>query len=225
MSSFNESKVATLDNREVIIFKALNEFIQDLFSFYGEKYHPLALYARLLEKTTFNHSESIRKHINVFHTFCTQHSDNILNKSYQDTDKIEYSVKIYIPIGEIYNESDVDTKSTISNHILTIYGLVHPDQSLKKKIVNVLEENTSLEKGSNEMKFLSDTITKVEGQLTTGENDPMKAFSSVLNSGIITDLMGSMNNGLSNGQLDISKLMGVVTSILGTMQDPKSSLN
>jgi hypothetical protein len=38
-----------------------------------------------------------------------------------------------------------------------------------------------------------------------------------MNSGIFTELIGSMNDKVNSGQLDLSKMMGVVQSMIGTM--------
>ena len=51
----------------------------------------------------------------------------------------------------------------------------------------------------------------------------MEAVSSIMKSGIFTDLIGGMNNGLSNGSLDLGKLMGAVQGMVGKLSEQTNS--
>ena len=112
----------------------------------------------------------------------------------------------------IFEKADSETKEIIWNHLLTISAAVDPAGKAKQ----ILEENAK--KGDNEASFLSDIIGKVEKQVDpqTSKN-PMEAVSSIMNSGIFTDLLGGMGNGIQNGSLDLGKLMGTVQNMVGSL--------
>ena len=44
----------------------------------------------------------------------------------------------------------------------------------------------------------------------------MEAISSIMSSGVLNDLIGGMNSGISDGSLDLGKLMGAVQSIVSS---------
>jgi hypothetical protein len=80
-----------------------------------------------------------------------------------------------------------------------------------------LKENLEAGKtGGTETNFLTDIIDKVESHVDPNAN-PMEAVSSIMQSGIFTDLIGGMNQGLSDGSLDIGKLMGAVQGMVGKL--------
>jgi len=75
------------------------------------------------------------------------------------------------------------------------------------------DENTK-----GETDFLMNTIDQIEKTVDPSSN-PMDAVSGILNSGIFTDLMSNMNNGLQDGSLDLGKLMGSVQNVLASMDN------
>ena len=67
-------------DNNLIIFKAIANFTQALADEFGKKQHSLALYSRLINKTTLAHDTPIKKHISVFTEFCINNREAILNK-------------------------------------------------------------------------------------------------------------------------------------------------
>jgi len=201
-----------LSDNHLLIFKAISTFAQALNEEFGSRHKPLALYCRLVEKTTLSHEPAILKHINAFKAFCTQNRDCILRKDPHLVSKvISYSDRVYIELGYIFGLADKDTASVIWDHILTIEALVDPTSNAKKMLTDTLRDNKDLTK---EDKFLADIISKVESNVTPTDN-PMEAVNSIMQSGVFTDLIGSMNKDISAGELDFGKLMGTVTTLVG----------
>jgi len=84
------------DNYNLVIFKEISKFTNDLCSIFGNESHPLKLYNRLVYKTTIAHDTAIKKHINIFRKFCNENLSAILSKdrSKFKTTMIEYFIKI-----------------------------------------------------------------------------------------------------------------------------------
>ena len=69
-----------LDDFNLICYKAICGFIQDLNEVFGTKIHQIALYTRLIEKTSITQTKPILKHITIFRDFCQNNREAILNK-------------------------------------------------------------------------------------------------------------------------------------------------
>ena len=204
-------------NISLICFKSISDFIVELTSLFGEEQRSLKLYNRLINKTTLTHTVSIYKHIETFKTFCVENRDAIYSKNSTlfKNPIISYSQKVYINITDIFNIADKETSTSIWDHLLCISALVDPAGKAKDILRdNVKEGNSS----SIESDFLSTIIDKVE-QHVNPESNPMEAVSSILQSGVFTDLISGMNQGLSDGSLDIAKLMGAVQGMVGKISD------
>ena len=198
------------NNSNIIAFKAISSFIIDLSSVFGDSNHALKLYDRLLCKTTINHDKAINKHIELFKDFCTLNRDGIILKSYKKfvTFKIEYSPKVYIDFVNIFENADLDSNKVIWNHLLTISALVDPEGNAKEIL-----KNTS---NSKETDFITNIFSKVEEHVKPDSN-PMEAVSSIMSSGIFTDIISSLGGGMQDGSLDLSKLMGGVQKMCSDM--------
>ena len=197
----------------ILTFKTINDFVKELSELFGSTNHSLKLYQRLLDKTTINHEKSIEKHIEIFRTFCVKNRDMILNKdisklSHLDC-KVEFSEKVYIDFNSIFKVADKDTKSVILDYLLTISALVDPTAKAK----DILKKDEK----SKEADFLSSMIEKVEENVNVESSNPLEAVASIMNSGIFTELLSNMNNGLQDGSLDLGKLVGTVEKLCSSM--------
>jgi len=195
----------------LITFKTISNFTNDLGEVFSEKHRPLKLYAHLINKTTLAHEKPIEKHIEGFRLFCVANRDAISNKSVSKLakEKIIYSKRVYINMKEIFLMADVETSEVIWMHLLTISALVDPAGKARQ----ILKETSSKGGGGQEINFLTDIISKVEANVKPNSN-PMEAVSAIMQSGIFTDLVSGMGNGLQDGSLDISKLVGTVQKMV-----------
>lgn len=213
-----------MDNTSILVFKAIVGFISDLNSEFGQKYKSIALYNRLLDKTGIVNVGPVHKHIDCFRAFFAKNKIGMEEKNiarFEET-KISYSKNVYVDVKLVLRESP-DTTDIIWKHLLTIWGLVDPTSQAKRILNESIKNSNGADK---ESKFLSDILEKVEQTVSDKSVDtsnPMATVSSLMSSGVFTDLINGMQSGLSNGTLDISKLMGSVQGMMSKMNGGSSS--
>lgn len=196
----------------LITFKAISNFTTALGDEFSNQQRPLKLYCHLINKTTLSHTKAIQNHITTFYDFCKANREALVAKdaSKLEAKTISYSSKVYIEMDKIFDLADQETRDIIWSHLLTISALVDPAGKAKQ----VLEEqkNKSGSAGT-EVDFLTNIIGKVEEHVDPNGN-PMDAVASIMKSGVFTDLVQGMGNGLQDGSLDLSKLMGTVQNLV-----------
>ncbi len=230
------------DNTTLIAFKAISKFVKDLADEFGKRYHGLELYNHLIQKTTIAHEGPVAKHVDAFQRFCVANREGIIEKNVvaheSGVDEVVYSDKVRFNVREILGVADDENKDIIHRHLLTISAIVDTGSNAKQVLRNMMLASStpvipasipvSQESGnkmglpiptdSNEGKFLNDLISTVEKSVSPDtEANPMQAVQSVLQSGVFTDMLGKMQSGLSNGEIDLGRLMGTMTGLLGTM--------
>jgi hypothetical protein len=196
----------------LIAFKAITSFTKELTENFGsnKENHSLKLYDRLISKTPVSSEKAIKKHIDVFRNFCILNRDALTAKDVKKltTTRVEYSPKVYIDFNNIFKAADRETTGVIWKHLLTISAILDPAGKAKE----ILKQN----KDDVESDFLTDIINKVEEHVKPDSN-PMEAVSSIMSSGVFTELISGMNNGIQNGSLDLGKLMGTVQKMVTTL--------
>ena len=195
------------------IFNSIKNFVSSLNECYGDDHDGLRLYNDLLQKSTNEHTEFIAKTNDVFRMFCLDNEICILNKNYNlSVSQIKFSEKMYIDISKILEECDNSEKDVIWKHIALIYSYFKPSTHLKE----MLTQNKS--NNSNESNFIKDMINKVEDTLDGGSiNNPMEAITKMMTTGVFSDLVGNMTNGLQSGDLNLGTLLGSVNEMVDTM--------
>lgn len=197
----------------LLTFKAISSFTNDLCEIYGKDYHELKLYQRLLNKTTFSHDKAIRKHIETFRNFCISNREGILSKSLdsmKSDDKIAYSSRVYIDIVKIMKNSDKETVDVIWKHLLTISAFVDPAGKAKE----ILKRSST-----KENKFIENIVNKVEG-MNPHEKNPMEMLTTLLSSGALNEIATDLSNQQKEGNFDIGKLMGSVETLCSNLLPP-----
>jgi len=208
-----------MNDTYLIAFKAISNFTEELTEIFGDKQHSLKLYNHLIERTQIVHEKAIVKHMNAFQLFCVKNRVNIEEQDKKFVEPIvRYSNKVFIDMKQIFDLSDKETKDVIWKHLLTISAIVDTSGRAKK----ILKDNMSKGKsGKMETNFLTDIISKVEEHVDPNSTNPMEAISSIMSSGVFADLVGGMQSGLENGNLDIGSLMQSVTAMMGSMSSNK----
>jgi len=200
-------------------FKAITNFINDLGEFFSKDSHSLALYERLVNKTKLEHAEAVEKHVSAFRKFCVDNQESILSRTPTFSCDIIYSAKVFVDMNCIFKlEMDDETRDAIWNHLLTLSALLDSQSNAKEILKNkntIVKFNS--EEGGAEEDFLNNIITKVEKHVNTDTANPQEAISSIMSSGMITDLVSSLNSGISSGKLDLGKMMGSVQKMVGNM--------
>lgn len=209
-----------MDNAIFLNFKAITTFVNDLYTEFGSKHKSISLYHRLLEKTGIMHTGPVFKHIDCFRTFFNTNKDAMETQDFSKLTetKISYSERVYIDIGVIFNQSDAECTKIIWQHLLTIWGLIDPSSQAKQTLREMLKNDDGSE--NKEVDFLSTIIEKVEKAVDPSKmsgSNPMEMVSGLMQSGVFNDLISGMQGGLSDGSLDMSKLMGSVQGMMSKM--------
>jgi hypothetical protein len=202
-------------NNDLKIFGVIANFIKELSPVFGKEQRSLTLYSHLIERTALINKKPIQKHISAFKNFCIQNQDAILEKNKDKIceGKISYSSKVFIDMDQIFDIcKDKHTENTIWEYLLTIAALLDPTSKARQ----VLKESKE-KKGGREADFLGEIISKVENNVGTNTDNPMAAIGSMLQSGVFTDLISGMSNGLSDGSLDLNSLIGTVQTLVSGM--------
>jgi hypothetical protein len=202
-----------MEETSLIAFKAVCNFVNDLDSEYGKKHKPLKLYKRLINHTQIAHDNAIRKHLVIFHDFCTMNRDALYSQDVTKlvAKKLEYSERVLIDMEYIFRLADLETTPVIWRHLLTISALLDPTGKAKEILKKAGEDNKSTK---DETDFLSNIISKVEKSVKPDAN-PMEAVSSIMQSGIFTEMMSD----LGSKKLDLGKLLGAVQGMVTTLSN------
>jgi hypothetical protein len=213
--SESQSLVPTSKPDHILPFKAIHTFVMSLNEEFGSRNKALRLYARLIEQTTFSHELPIRKHVQAFTQFCVNNRDAILTKNINQMNqpKIAYSDRVFINLKELFKMADADQQSVMWQHILTISALVDSSGRAKQIL-----KKTAKKGSAKEVNFLTDMIEKVEKNINLDQaSNPFEAITQIMSSGVLTDLIGSMNQNINSGQLDMSKMFGAIQGMIGTL--------
>lgn len=212
MNNINQQKDSLL------AFKAICNFISDINCEYGQKFRSLKLYDRLIGKTQISHDLAILKHISKFRDFCIQNREAILERNESKFVKgmITYSSRVYINMEEIFKIADIESIQMIWKHLLTISAILDPTGQAKK----ILQEDAKNGNSPNESNFLESIISKVEKTVKPDSN-PADTIKDILSSELFTELFTGMQEQMSSGKLDLSKMMGAVSGMVSKMEVPE----
>jgi hypothetical protein len=208
--------MSLLPDTSLVAFKAIVNFTNNLADEFGEDHKCVKLYNHLLSKTTLSHDTSIQKHIKIFRNFCIQNRSSISDFDIENIKKdIIYSNRVYLNIKNILKSSPKDSQKVIWQHLLIISAILDPTGKAKKILTDQKESKTN----DGEANFLTDIIEKIEDNVDPNNSNPMEAVSSIMKSGVFTDLVQGMGSGIQDGSLDLGKLMGTVQNMVNKLND------
>jgi hypothetical protein len=192
-------------------FSKILTFVKELNNAFGNKYKNVNLYYKLLKKTPISNKVAMEKQNAIFKNFASSNKEFIISKNIKDLkqENIAFSEKVYINIYDIVCEADPDTSDIIFKHLQLVSYLLCNDDSIKQALIAPSQDNES--------KFINNFMSKIETTFKE-ENftDPLSATMNLLQSGIFTDIVKTMNTDISSGKLNINKLLG---SVQGMMTD------
>ena len=205
----------------VLLFKCICNFIKDLNDCFGTEQKSLLLYAHLVENTGIIHEEPIRKHIRCFHDFVKANEDAIMKKDFGAcTDPIiRYSEKVFIDMEDVFRRADASEKEVIWKHLITLLAILDPSSHAKKMLLEEQEKKKNKGETGNEEEFLTNIISKVGSQIDPSTANPAEMMTNLMSSGIFTELVENMNQGLSKGDLDLGKMIGSLQSMMGNLNN------
>jgi len=202
------------------IFKTISSFVKELNDFAGESQHTLKLYSRLISKTKMYNKIPVQKHINAFSSFCSANKDSIfeMNKDKINLNIVKYSERVYIDFKHILDIVDTETEKIIWKYFQKIYNLIFentPNNTLVKK--------TNLE-DFEDFEFLRDIFEKIKKQVNLNSN-PVEIISQLINSGLFSELISSINSAIENGDLNIQKLLNFIKKLSTNISQTDSPLS
>lgn len=220
-----------MDKKYTEAFTAVLSFVDDLWSVFGsdesktKKKSPLYLYKYLVEKITFKDTNGINTVLNSFKAFFAVHEDSIMNDNLQNIPRdtvIRYgeSPRVYLEIQKyIYQtQKDKPTQEAIRQHLITISSILEPN---KKKLAELDKSLHAISNNSNEGQFISDIMGRAQSKVNNlGDidmNNPASAVMGLFQSGIITDMVAGMQEGVASGRMDPKKLMSTMQSMMSSM--------
>lgn len=222
--------MTTTTDKDLIAFKALSSFVDELSELFEKKHHPLKLYKRLISKTTLSHENAILKHIEAFRKFCIENRETIKSRDINGiTGTIEYSSRVYIDLSEIFKhcKDDNETVDAIWNHILTISAIVDPQNNAKEILKKRMKKSGSKSGGASNL--IASLMSSMESQVNSSQlveesqGDPTKLISGIMSSGIFQNLLSNVTKSLNDENMDINSLVGVAQSMLAGINNNTQS--
>src|SRR6185295_10080322 len=132
-----------MDEQKLRTFNAISSFIQDLDVGFGKKYNPVALYNRLISKTTFRDSVAVNRHIKAFEAFFNANNGYIGTKKLAEEARVKYSDRVYLDIGRILSKIDDDSHKQIHQHLTTIFTLMNIGTEKGKEALETLKQEAA----------------------------------------------------------------------------------
>ena len=225
----SKSIATTPELNHIYAFKTILNFTTSLKDYFGGKNKSLALYHRLLSKTSFDEDDVIKDRIEPFKEFVVNNRSAILNQSVASfsSPKITLTDNVFIDMEYIFKavkkDGDKDAEKIIWNHLLAISAILDPTANAKE----FLKKSLNTADSSNEGNFLNTMMNTIEQTFQTqgvdaGDN-PMALFQSIIGSDLIGNMMSSMNTNVENGNIDLGKLMGSMGQMMGSLQQEMGS--
>jgi hypothetical protein len=202
------------DDKTLIGFKAVCNFVSDLSSEYGKRHKPLKLYSRLLSKTRITNDEIIQKHLDKFREFCVKNREALLaqDRTKITSTKLEYSDRVFIDMKFIFELADEETTPVIWRHLLTISAILDPSGNAREVLKNQPPPPIEIDD-----EFFDKIISKVEGIVKPGAN-PMEILASVMQTGVLNDFITGIQSNVQSGKFDLKKLMGSINRLVTRMK-------
>jgi hypothetical protein len=200
-----------MDMKNIRTFKSINEFVSDLSEAFGKNQRSLVLYKHLLGKTKITHNVVITKHINIFKDFVMANKEAIKQKkdSLLTQHLIKYSDNVFIDLNQILSVASEDEKKAIWSHLLVLMNTFEPTN----ETIDILKQ--TLKPTEKETNFISNLVQKIEKNIDPNASDPMSAIMGLMSSGVINDVVSSISTGLSDGTLDVGRMIGSVKDSMG----------
>ena len=198
------------------IFKAICNFINDLADCFAVNIHSLALYDRLLTKTTMEHTEAVEKNVCLFRDFVLRNKTSIIEHTTPFSNMIKYSDKVFLDMNVVMNlKMDNDTQQAIWKHLSVLLVMLDPES--KSEVVNA--SKLSIEEENEEDQFLNKIINRVSEHVPEN-GDPKAGLTDVMNSGLIPELVSDITAKMSNGSFDLGKMIASVEKMAMGSNDP-----
>ena len=207
-----------MEDSQIRVFNAIVAFVQDLDVNFGKRYKPVALYNRLLQKTTISDVQSIKRHIAAFNTFFNSNPNYMATQELSNSVKIVYSERVYLDVAHILSKtrSDTESQSQIHKHLAVIYSLLNIDKEESMATLQKMLENTANNDvefpDTPEGRFLKEIKADLLDSVGDVESDanPMELIVKIMQSGF----MQKMAARFKSGEINIGKLISTFTTVM-----------
>lgn len=201
-------------------FSVMKCFVRELSNFFKEDLS-IKLYNHLLQKTTLDNKGPVEKHLTLFENFCRKNRSHIEKKQ---TDfplaVIQYSERVKLDFSHVFcqiskEENQEETLSVLFDHLWVISSVFDPESKtgvLLREKQKSSDPPPELENLFRNNPFLSDMMDKVEKTVKPGTS-PMEAMTSMMQSGMLQELVQGMQTNINNGSLNVQELMGTVQKL------------
>ncbi len=202
-------------------FKRIKEFVDNLHTVFGPKQKSLQLFHRLLQKTTIEQIEAYNRYINAFVEFCSKNQACILAKNtnlvvsqivYTNVAKTS-KLDIKIDMKQIFDAADVQDKNSIWKHLQGINVCFDSSADAIQAFQKSLNEDTP------ESQMINNIMNQVQSSIDPNSSaDPMMSIMSLVTSGKLQDIMGTMTQSMSSGNIDIKKIFNSLHSVMNSVE-------
>lgn len=192
-----------MDQKTILTFNSIACFVKDLNSAFGNKNKSIALYNRLLEKTTLQDTDAINRHITQFKNLFNNNVNYFSNGELKNPN-IVYSERVYINLSCVLNMANDEEKDVINKHLECIYTFIF-DRKPEIEKVQISKENN----------FMNSVCDQVKNTIeNSNTQNPMDILNSLNQSGFMNNMMQNLQQGTESGEMNIDNLMGMVTGML-----------
>jgi hypothetical protein len=200
-------------------------FVNELNKVFSDKYPNIRLYYKLMKKTPVGNTKAIEKHVQLLLEYININTEAIKNKSIKQLQNknIIFTDKIFLNLTECLNNTDKETRNTMFTHLQLLLYISNPNDELK----TILQKTSSSPSTKpEESKFIDDFIGKIESQFNEQEfKDPLSAAMNMMQSGLFSEIIQNMNDGVKSGSLNPQKLLGSVQGMLGDLTGGSVDIN
>ncbi len=200
-------------------------FVNELNKVFSDKYPNIRLYYKLMKKTPVSNTKAIEKHVQLITEYLSTNTEAIKNKSIKQlqSKNIVFTDKIFLNLTECLTNSDKETRQIIFTHLQLLLYIYNPNDELKQ----ILQKTSSSPSTKpDESKFIDDFIGKIESQFNEKEfKDPLSAAMNMMQSGLFSEIIQNMNDGVKSGTLNPQKLLGSVQGMLGDLTGGSVDIN
>lgn len=218
MSKIQPKNSKTATEQLFKAFSKIVDFVSELNNVFGARFHEVAAYNFLLSKTKVSQKLTIQRHIDIFKDFFNRNREALLNKDVSKitSHQIAFSKRAFLDIHTLLTQPELDNGTTdaIWTHLLVINTTIDPS-SEARDILRQLQGS-----GTAEGEFLDGFFNRIQQSVETSgvsTADPMTAATTILQSGVLNDLVGSIDKNVKDGSLDIGRLIGTVQGMLGSL--------
>jgi len=213
-----------MQERYVEAFNGVKFFVDDLWFLYGDNStpSPINLYKRLLSKVDSGDTEVVNKFLNGFKYFLSTYEKQIVEGRLLDIPKgvrVNYgdSKRVYLEIQKYIYKADDTTRLAIKQHLLTISAILDPSKEKLDQLDENKIEDFGIDESTPEGRLFGDIMYQTrEAMNGVDSSNPTIALMTLMKSGVISNMVNTLQNKAESGEIDIQSLIGTMQTAMGS---------